>query len=199
MTSRRSALGALAAPFVASPLRAQRAAGFPNRPLRLVVTYPPGGVPDIVGRICAEAMGPKLGQPVIVENRAGAGGNVGVQAAAAAEPDGHTLLLGNIGRPGGGILALRGHASIQGSTDVPTLFNLLPVPPFDGSHVLEGLLPRALAARYERLRNLGFALVILLVVVLPMVAPGANVVARLVMPPARWLAGRFFAVADALA
>ena len=79
------------------------------------------------------------------------------------------------------------------------LFNLLPIPPFDGSHVLEGLLPRALAARYERLRGMGFALVILLVVVLPMVAPRANVVARVVLPPAQWLAGRFFAVAHVVA
>src|SRR3712207_7003279 len=90
MKSRRIALAALAAPFVAPPLRAQQA-GFPNRPLRLVVTYPPGGVTDIVGRICAEALGPRLGQPMVVENRAGAGGNIGVQAAAAAEPDGYTL------------------------------------------------------------------------------------------------------------
>ena len=79
------------------------------------------------------------------------------------------------------------------------LFNLLPIPPFDGSHVLEGLLPRALAVRYERLRGMGFALVIGLVVVLPMVAPHANVVGRLVIPPARWLAGVFFGVAHALA
>ncbi|WP_375380457.1 site-2 protease family protein [uncultured Sphingomonas sp.] len=79
------------------------------------------------------------------------------------------------------------------------LFNLLPIPPFDGSHVLEGLLPRPLAVRYERLRGLGFALVIVLVVVLPMVAPNANIVARVVLPPAQWLAGRFFAVAHAVA
>lgn len=79
------------------------------------------------------------------------------------------------------------------------LFNLLPIPPFDGSHVLEGLLPRPLAIRYERLRGLGFALVILLIVVLPMVAPNANIVARIVVPPARWLAGIFFGVAHAVA
>jgi Zn-dependent protease len=79
------------------------------------------------------------------------------------------------------------------------LFNLLPIPPFDGSHVLEGLLPRALAAQYERLRSLGFALVILLVVVVPTIAPRANIVARVVLPPAQWLAGRYFAVAHALA
>ncbi|MGI4730586.1 MAG: site-2 protease family protein [Janthinobacterium lividum] len=79
------------------------------------------------------------------------------------------------------------------------LFNMLPIPPFDGSHVLEGLLPRPLAERYASMRNLGFALVILLVVVLPMVAPNANIVGRIVLPPAQWLAGCFFAVAHAFA
>ena len=92
MKTRRVALGVLAAPFIVPALRAQ--AAFPNRPLRLIVTYPPGGVTDIVGRISAEALGQRLGQPVVVENRAGAGGNIGAQAAAAAEPDGYTLLLG---------------------------------------------------------------------------------------------------------
>ncbi|WP_174298224.1 site-2 protease family protein [Sphingomonas bacterium] len=78
------------------------------------------------------------------------------------------------------------------------LFNLLPIPPFDGSHVLEGLLPRPLARRYADLRQAGFALVILLVVVLPMVAPRANLVGRVVLPPARWLAGLFFGLAHAV-
>jgi len=71
-----------------------RAQSFPTRPLRLIVTYPPGGVTDIMGRMVAEPLGRALGQSVIVENRAGAGGNIGTQAAALAEPDGHTLLLG---------------------------------------------------------------------------------------------------------
>src|SRR3954471_7130004 len=78
----------LAAPHV----RAQSWA--PDRPLRMIVTYPPGGVNDIVGRIVAEPLGRELGQPVVVENRSGAGGNIGTQAAAQAEPDGHTILFG---------------------------------------------------------------------------------------------------------
>ena len=95
MHTRRAALGAAAA-LLATPasVPARAQAGFPDRPLRLIVAYPPGGVTDIVGRILAEPLGQRLGQPVIVENRAGAGGNIGAQAASAAEPDGYMLLIG---------------------------------------------------------------------------------------------------------
>ncbi|WP_187830390.1 Bug family tripartite tricarboxylate transporter substrate binding protein [Siccirubricoccus phaeus] len=98
MLHRRTLLGAtalLATPLatsLATPALAQ--APYPNRPLRLIISYPPGGVTDIVGRILAEPLGQRLGQPVVVENRAGAGGNIGAQAASAAEPDGYTLLVG---------------------------------------------------------------------------------------------------------
>ena len=63
------------------------------------------------------------------------------------------------------------------------LFNLLPIPPFDGSHVVEGLLPRPLAARYARLGRFGFPLLIFLLVILPMLFPNANIVQRVVVPP----------------
>ncbi len=97
MTTRRAALAAMGTLLAAPALRAQPGANpgwNPTRPVRLIVTYPPGGVNDIVGRIVAEPLGRELGQPVVVENRAGAGGNIGTQAAAQAEPDGHTLLFG---------------------------------------------------------------------------------------------------------
>ena len=69
------------------------------------------------------------------------------------------------------------------------IFNLLPIPPFDGGHVVEGLLPRPLAARWAQLGRFGFVLLIGLLVVLPMVAPRADIVGRLVMPPAMAVVG----------
>lgn len=63
------------------------------------------------------------------------------------------------------------------------LFNLLPLPPFDGGHVVQGLLPRSLARPYARLGRFGFPLLILLLVVLPLFAPEANIVQRLIVPP----------------
>lgn len=67
------------------------------------------------------------------------------------------------------------------------IFNLLPIPPFDGGHVVEGLLPRPLALRYAKLARFGFPLLIFLLLILPMLAPQANVVERVVRPPFEWL------------
>lgn len=87
--SRRILLGtALALPGVA------RAQGFPTRPLRLVVPFPPGGAADITARLVAERMGPSLGQTVVIDNRPGAGGNIAGEVVARSAPDGHTLFLG---------------------------------------------------------------------------------------------------------
>jgi len=69
---------------------------YPNRPIRLVVPYAPGGVSDITGRIVAQKMSELLGQPMIVENRAGAGGMVGTGAVAKSEPDGYTIVLSSL-------------------------------------------------------------------------------------------------------
>jgi tripartite-type tricarboxylate transporter receptor subunit TctC len=71
-----------------------RAAEYPDRPIRLVVPFPPGGPTDVVGRIVAAQVSEVLGQTVVVENKAGAGGNVGTAVVATAKPDGYTLLLG---------------------------------------------------------------------------------------------------------
>jgi tripartite-type tricarboxylate transporter receptor subunit TctC len=66
---------------------------FPNRPLRLIVTVPPGGAADFIARLVGGKISESLGQPVVVENRAGAGGNMAALAVAKAAPDGYTLLL----------------------------------------------------------------------------------------------------------
>jgi Zn-dependent protease len=79
------------------------------------------------------------------------------------------------------------------------LFNLLPIPPFDGSHIVEGLLPRRAAHLYERLRPLGFPLVFLILIGLPMLLPGLNLVERFVLPPVIWLVEHYYALARAVA
>jgi tripartite-type tricarboxylate transporter receptor subunit TctC len=73
------------------------AQGYPNRPVRMIIPFAPGGASDFVGRIMQPRLGELLGQPIVVENRAGASGNIGVEAAARSAPDGYTLFLGNIG------------------------------------------------------------------------------------------------------
>ncbi len=91
--SRRAMLAApvlLAAPALAQP-------GFPQRPLRIVIGFPPGGGIDILARLMAPHMGARLGQPVVVENRPGANGLVATQAVLGAEPDGHTIFFGTTG------------------------------------------------------------------------------------------------------
>ena len=79
------------------------------------------------------------------------------------------------------------------------LFNMLPIPPIDGSHVVEGLLPGRAAAAYERLRPFGFPLLLVLLVVLPSLAPDLNLVERVVVPPVEWLSGRYLALAAHIA
>ncbi|EFH11444.1 Bug family tripartite tricarboxylate transporter substrate binding protein, partial [Teichococcus cervicalis] len=75
-----------------APRAARAEQAWPQRPIRLVIPFPPGGPTDIVARLMAERMGRELGQPLIAENRPGANGNLGNDAVAKAEPDGHTVL-----------------------------------------------------------------------------------------------------------
>ena len=76
--------------------RAQAQAQWPTKPIRFVVPYPPGGPLDTIARVLAEKVKVSLGQPVVVENKPGAGGNIGVDLIAKAQPDGYTLVMGAV-------------------------------------------------------------------------------------------------------
>jgi tripartite-type tricarboxylate transporter receptor subunit TctC len=82
--------------LLAIPLAAF-AQGYPNKPVRMIIPFAPGGASDFVGRIFQPKLSEILGQQLVVENRAGASGNIGMAAAASAAPDGYTIYLGNVG------------------------------------------------------------------------------------------------------
>lgn len=96
MSSKRILI-TLALAALAAPLQVQAQAEYPARPVRMIVPFAPGGASDFVGRIIQPAMAELLKQQVVVDNRPGAAGNIGVETAVRASPDGYTFLLGNIG------------------------------------------------------------------------------------------------------
>ena len=93
MSKYLSLIAAAAALLAAAPAHAQQgAADYPNKPVKVVVTVPPGGGVDTVTRLVTERLRQKLGQPFVIENKGGAGGNIAAESVFQAEPDGYTLM-----------------------------------------------------------------------------------------------------------
>src|SRR5262245_59043558 len=94
MTTMLRALATIAATgaLLASAHAQDHTADYPNKPVKVIVTVPAGGGVDTVTRIITEKLQQRWGQPVVIENRGGAGGNIAAEAVAAAEPDGYTLM-----------------------------------------------------------------------------------------------------------
>src|SRR5687768_15678157 len=90
-------LGLIAAAFAVAAAPSYAAESFPSKPIRLVVPFAPGGTSDIIARLLGISMGADLGQQVIIDNRGGAGSMIGTELVAKSPPDGHTIVLNNIG------------------------------------------------------------------------------------------------------
>ncbi|MGZ8203797.1 MAG: Bug family tripartite tricarboxylate transporter substrate binding protein [Burkholderiales bacterium] len=87
----------LAVSSAANAQATYKEAAYPTRPIRIVVPFPPGGTPDIQGRIMSEKLAPRFGQPVVIDNRAGANGIIGMEIVARAAPDGYTMIMTTVG------------------------------------------------------------------------------------------------------
>lgn len=126
MIARRAALSGLLSLGTLAGASAAHAAGFPSRPMNWIVPFPPGGSNDIFARPVAAFVGQRLGEPIVVENRGGAGGTIGGMIAARAQPDGCTLLVVNpsltfasIVYPDSGFDLMRAFVPVSGMAAVP--------------------------------------------------------------------------------
>ena len=152
LTARRACLGAALAAglLVTGTPQAQTASTYPQKSIRLVVPFPPGGYADNLSRLIASDLSQTFGHPVVVENRAGAGGMIGADAVAKSAPDGYTLLMGTIGTHAINSAlyrkmtydALKDFAPIAFVADAETV---LVVPPASASRTVAALIAQAKA------------------------------------------------------
>ncbi len=131
MPSYKQLLALIAGLAIAISAQAQN---YPNKAIKMIIPFPPGGATDIVGRIVAEALSKELGQPVVVDNKSGAGGSIGTTAIARAAPDGYTLGIATVGthaanpacNPKGGYDALQDFAPISNLARTPNVLSIFP-------------------------------------------------------------------------
>jgi tripartite-type tricarboxylate transporter receptor subunit TctC len=139
--------------FVALALLASTASAqtYPSRPVKVIVPFPPGGTTDIVARLVGERLAPQFGQPVVIENRAGAGGSVGAAEIARAAPDGYTLGLATVSTHGvnpaiNPKLPYDAVGDFTPITNLATVPNVVSAHPALGVNDLRGLIDKAKAS-----------------------------------------------------
>ena len=131
MPSNKSLFALVAGLMLLLPVQAQN---YPNKPIKMIIPFPPGGATDIVGRIVAEALTKELGQPVVVDNRSGGGGGIGAMATAKAAPDGYTLGIATVDthgtnpacNPKGGYDAVQDFAPVSNLARTPNVLTMFP-------------------------------------------------------------------------
>jgi Zn-dependent protease len=169
-------------------------------------------LPGFLALIKAPVLG--WAKPVPVDSRRLRNPRFGMMAVAIAGPATNlvmaavgAVLLGLLARPYAGLQEPSGLVSFAALNlnnfllinVFLALFNLLPIPPFDGSHIVEGLLPREAARRYAGMRRYGLTLMIFLLIVLPSLVPSFDIIGHFVLPPVDWLSGHYLRLAEAVA
>ncbi len=155
----KAALAAPAAAALPGLWQSASAQSYPSRPVRIVVPFPAGGTTDVVARIVAQRLGEAMGQPFVVENRAGAAGAIGADVVAKAAPDGYTLLMHNISFPLASVAAALANrspfnvdtdfAGVSVAVNVPFVFTAHPSVPAKNLRELAELLQRDKSLRYN--------------------------------------------------
>jgi tripartite-type tricarboxylate transporter receptor subunit TctC len=124
---RRQIVTAAGAAGVASAMPVFAQSAYPTKPIRLIIPFAPGGSTDIVGRLLASRLGPILGQPVVVENRAGGGGTIGAELIAKSAPDGYTIGMGTVSTCGTALSTYK-NLKYDPRTDYAPIVNVAAVP-----------------------------------------------------------------------